>query len=184
MTDEGGWTVIQRKKTNSVSFDHTWDEYKAGFGELAGDHWLGNWKIHAITVQGSYAMKDEMTRHNGGKYYNTFSSFGVGDEASKYILQVGSHIPSKSSGEYDAWTARHNGLMFTTTDNDNDESSAGNCAANSVGFWYQACHHITINKPICALSVNDPGSCQGKYVNTDPYTYENANGFEVKIKQM
>ena len=45
----GGWTVIQRRESNGTDFFKGWQEYKLGFGRLAGDFWLGLESIHRIT---------------------------------------------------------------------------------------------------------------------------------------
>ena len=45
-TDGGGWTVVQRHTGDAVSFNRTWDEYSAGFGQLDGDFWWGNEQLH------------------------------------------------------------------------------------------------------------------------------------------
>ena len=45
----GGWTLFHRREDGSVNFNRTWDEYREGFGDLNGDHWLGNKHIHAMT---------------------------------------------------------------------------------------------------------------------------------------
>ena len=37
--DGGGWTVIQRRRDGSVNFYRTWDDYRAGFGQLQNDFW-------------------------------------------------------------------------------------------------------------------------------------------------
>ncbi|KAK3084204.1 hypothetical protein FSP39_009993 [Pinctada imbricata] len=43
MTSQGGgWTVIQRRINGILDYDKTWKEYKDGFGDLIGEHWIGD----------------------------------------------------------------------------------------------------------------------------------------------
>ena len=44
--DHGGWIVIQRRTSGDVDFYRGWKEHKNGFGDLSGDFWFGNDRIH------------------------------------------------------------------------------------------------------------------------------------------
>ena len=37
----GGWTRIQRREDGSEYFDTNWITSAQGFGNIAGEHWLG-----------------------------------------------------------------------------------------------------------------------------------------------
>ena len=52
-TDSGGWTVIQRRMSDT-DFYKTWQEYKDGFGDLNENFWLGNDNIHTLSGSGKY----------------------------------------------------------------------------------------------------------------------------------
>ncbi|CAG2205854.1 unnamed protein product [Mytilus edulis] len=64
LTNQGkAWTVIQRRFDGKIDFYRTWKEYEHGFGNLKGEHWLGNDKIHILTSGG-----DCLTAHNGNLF--------------------------------------------------------------------------------------------------------------------
>lgn len=56
----GGWTVFQRRRDGSVSFNHGWSEYRDGFGEPRGEHWLGNQHLHRLSNQGHYSLRIDL----------------------------------------------------------------------------------------------------------------------------
>lgn len=41
--------VIQRREDGTEDFQRGWKDYKYGFGNLAGEFWLGNDKIYSMT---------------------------------------------------------------------------------------------------------------------------------------
>ena len=141
-TDGGGWTVIQRRKDGSVDFHRNWANYKLGFGNLTGEFWLGNDKIHELTSNGNTELRVELEDWDGNTAYAKYGIFKVADESKKYKLTVGSY--SGTAG--DALTTYHNGNPFTTRDRDNDKHSSKNCANIRPGaWWFVACLESHLN---------------------------------------
>lgn len=136
-TDGGGWTVFQRRKDGSVDFYRNWDEYVNGFGNLNGEFWLGLKYINDITALSSSALRVDFP----SGYYAKYSSFSVGSSDSKYQLSVYGF----SGNVYDS-LSYHNGMKFSTPDQDNDNWGA-NCASQNArgGFWYNACYYANLN---------------------------------------
>ncbi|PFX13809.1 Fibrinogen C domain-containing protein 1 [Stylophora pistillata] len=140
-TDGGGWTVFQRRQHGSVDFYRGWRDYKAGFGQLNGEFWLGNDKIHTLTIARSSSLRVDMEDWNGARAYAKYGKFNTGDEQAQYRLEVGSY--SGTAGDSLAW---HNGMVFGTKDRDNDRRSYENCAvAYSGAWWYNHCYWSNLN---------------------------------------
>ena len=62
-----------------------------------------------------------------------YSSFGIGDSASKYTLSVGGY-----KGDGGNSLSRQSGQKFTTSDSDNDNNAA-NCANTRGPGWHNNC---------------------------------------------
>ncbi|KAL3864321.1 hypothetical protein ACJMK2_006012, partial [Sinanodonta woodiana] len=141
-TDGGGWTVFQRRVDGSVNFDRLWTDYKSGFGNAATEYWLGLDSIHQLTSQGDVILRVDLITAGPPERsaYAVYSIFRVGDESSDYILTVDGY-----SGDAGDAMTYHNGMKFTTTDNDNDLYS-DNCASVFHGaFWFQCCYYVNLN---------------------------------------
>ena len=134
--------MFQRRQDGSQDFYLDWSEYKAGFGQLTGEFWLGLDKIHRLTASRPSELRVEIEDWSGGRAYAKYGSFGVGDEQSLYQLSVGSY--SGSAG--DSLASHHNNMKFSTKDRDNDQWSGGNCAVDRTGaWWYNTCHYSNLN---------------------------------------
>ena len=91
-TEGGGWTVFQRRKDGSVGFDRTLDDYKAGFGNLDGEFWLGNENLHRLlSLRDMYELRIDMVYNDNTKTYAKYGKFMVGSEDQKYVLTVGNY---------------------------------------------------------------------------------------------
>ncbi|KAL5012200.1 hypothetical protein ScPMuIL_010751 [Solemya velum] len=108
--DVGGWIVsFQRRIDGSENFTRGWDDYEAGFGNLAGEFYLGNAKINSITLQGSYELRVDLSDFDGNYTYAHYSSFSVGDATTKYRLSVDGY-----SGTAGDSLAVHDNRSFST----------------------------------------------------------------------
>ncbi|XP_065190306.1 angiopoietin-related protein 7-like isoform X2 [Sycon ciliatum] len=151
-SDGGGWTVIQRRKGGALNFSRSWEEYKHGFGELLGDFWLGNDKIHRLTTGQEVDLRMEVhgqLEHKGSveKHHLTFSGFRMAGEEDNYRLHIGPYLTGtiRHSG-IDALMAYHNNSQFSTYDRDHDLSSKNCAAVFRGGWWYNACKRFDLNE--------------------------------------
>ncbi|XP_052706750.1 techylectin-5B-like [Crassostrea angulata] len=141
-TDGGGWTVIQRRMDGSVEFYRSWQTYKAGFGKAQGEYWLGNDDIHLLTTRAKQELRVDLQKSSGDKAYAKYSTFSVGSESQKYKLTVGGY-----SGTAGNSLKYHNGMKFTTRDQDND-TWKDNCALTvKGGWWFYDCLNCDLNGP-------------------------------------
>nr|XP_034328009.1 ryncolin-1-like [Crassostrea gigas] len=141
-TDGGGWTVIQRRIDGSVDFYRSWQSYKTGFGKPPGEYWLGNEDIHFLTSRTKQEIRVDLQKFSGEKAYAKYSTFTVGSESQKYKLTVGGY-----SGTAGNSLAAHNGMKFTTKDQDNDTWNK-NCGVNfQGGWWFKDCISAFLNGP-------------------------------------
>lgn len=142
-TDGGGWTVFQYRSGGLVSF-HTklWEDYKNGFGEVSGEHWLGNDRVHQLTGLGNNVLRIYLEDWEGNSRYAVFSNFSVADEVSHYTLSYRTY-----SGN--AGNSLANNMKFTTADRQNDNRKKGNnCALDHYEgpWWYPGdCGYSDLN---------------------------------------
>lgn len=138
--DNGGWTVLQRRRDGSVNFFRNWDNYRKGFGNIDGEHWLGLDNIHNLAKQGDYKLMVELEDWTGKKVYAEYSSFRLESESEGYRLRLGTY-----QGNAGDSFSSHNGKQFTTLDRDKD-AFTGNCAHfHKGGWWYNACGQTNLN---------------------------------------
>ena len=140
----GGWLVVQRRQDGSVDFNRGWGEYEDGFGKLTGEFWYGLRAVHCLTGQGGWEMRMDIKLANGTNIILQYEQFKVASAKDKYKLTVGGFQGTTTDP-----MAYHNGMYFTTKDNDNDNNSGINCAVyygwQSGGWWYDMCWIIAPN---------------------------------------
>ena len=92
MTGEA-WVVFQRRLDGSVDFYRGWKEYERGFGNLTGELWLGNEKIHRLTKQAfNVTLRIELEDFTGYSCHAEYDRFSLNGANLSYSLNsVGQH---------------------------------------------------------------------------------------------
>ncbi|KAG8429278.1 hypothetical protein GDO86_020636 [Hymenochirus boettgeri] len=157
-----GWIVLQKNTLNKETlWSHNWSQYKEGFGNLTGDHWLGNEMIHLLTRQNPFTVMFSVVDHHGVRRHATYSSFNVDNEDHSYTLRLGDY----SGDAGDALTVTnetgiHDNMKFSTADRDNDRW-VRNCAeVNKGGWWFDSCSSALFNSD---LRIEWRGLCDEKH---------------------
>jgi len=141
-----GWIIIQQHLGYTFDWQLPWAGYKTGFGSIDADFWLGLEKIHLLTSSQAYRLRVELQDRSTELWYSAeYWLFMIGDELNdKYRLQVyGYSGDAGDSLQYEGnWY--HNGMKFTTYDQDNDRYN-GNCAGGrGGGWWYNTCYYACL----------------------------------------
>eukprot|EP00058_Branchiostoma_floridae_P012125 XP_002597613.1 hypothetical protein BRAFLDRAFT_59120 [Branchiostoma floridae] len=145
MTSDAGWTVIQRRTDGSEDFYRNWEDYKTGFGDPAGEFWLGNELLHQITASKCHRLRIRLEDWEGNVAFAEYDFFAVEGESDGYRLRLGAY----SGGTAGDGMRKNADNRFTTKDRDNDvwgHHSANNCAnLRDGGWWYVACGSSNLN---------------------------------------
>ncbi|XP_043919159.1 angiopoietin-related protein 7 [Protopterus annectens] len=139
-TNDGGWTVIQRRKVGLTSFHRDWKQYKQGFGTLSGDFWLGNEHIFRMTRQPS-VLRIDIEDWEGNARYAEYKYFTISNELNSYkmLLDGYSGNAGRDSMRY------HNNTAFSTKDRDNDKCVDDCAGLRKGGYWYNCCTDSNLN---------------------------------------
>ena len=150
---DGIWTRVQRRQDGSVDFIRNWANFTSGFGDIAGEHWLGNAIVHALTNSATYRLKIDITLFNNAVYFAKYENFLIQNEANKFQLSISGYTGNVGG---DAFTEqgtgtnddRVHGAFFSTLDMDNDNVGAANCAGYfGSAWWANNCFRCTLNGP-------------------------------------
>ncbi|XP_052430107.1 microfibril-associated glycoprotein 4-like [Carassius gibelio] len=104
-------------------------------------HWLANGRrefLHQLTRKDQFKLRVDLEDFDGNKAYAVYKSFSVGSESEGYKLHVSGFVDGGAGDSL----YYHNGMKFSTYDNDQDNSGS-NCAMIYFGggFWYNKCYY-------------------------------------------
>ncbi|XP_053378452.1 ficolin-1-like [Mercenaria mercenaria] len=136
-TSGGGWTVIHNRFDGSVDFYRNFKDYENGFGDIAGEFWLGLKYIQEISQKSSTQLRLTTTANNGDIAEDEFEEFRL-ENGTEYRLSYAAIWGS-------VCLPNLSGIAFTTKDKDMDYST-GNCAVElNSAWWYLKCTSVDCN---------------------------------------
>uniref|UniRef100_A0A6I8N1L9 Microfibril associated protein 4 n=1 Tax=Ornithorhynchus anatinus TaxID=9258 RepID=A0A6I8N1L9_ORNAN len=80
-TDEGKWTVFQKRFNGSVSFFRGWNDYKLGFGRADGEYWLGLQNLHLLTLKQDYELRVDLEDFENNTAFAKYKDFSISPNA-------------------------------------------------------------------------------------------------------
>ncbi|KAM8709250.1 hypothetical protein ACLKA7_016111 [Drosophila subpalustris] len=138
--EDDGWTVIMRRSADDLSFERSWLEYREGFGNLAGDFFIGLDKLHALTSSALHELRIVLEDFEGNVAYAGYDAFAISGEREFFTLQLLGQFQNQlvpSAGDSLSYQA---GAKFSTFDNDNDNCLECNCAhRHKAAGWFNSC---------------------------------------------
>ena len=145
-----GWIIFHQHIGFTFDWNLPWADYKAGFGSIDADFWLGLEKVHLLTSSQPYRLRVEVEERSTNLWYSAeYWSFKIGDEINdKYRLEVSGFSGDAGDslqyeGEYNGdgyfGCYYHNGMKFSTYDQDNDNYYSSCASGRGGGWWYACC---------------------------------------------
>ncbi|VDI39457.1 Hypothetical predicted protein [Mytilus galloprovincialis] len=97
--------------------------------------------MHSLTSHGQYEMRIDLTDFERNQAFAKYKDFKIGAESSKFKLTANGYYGTAGNS-----LKHHNGISFSTRDNDNDSSPSGSCTDYFLGgWWYNLCATSNLN---------------------------------------
>ena len=130
--------LLQRKIDPNATFNRNWTEFKNGFRDSSGNFWLGNEKIHQLTINGSCGLRINFNLSSSNQsQFVEYTDFQIANESDNYQILSADLLNRSSNIVVDALYNRLR-KKFTTIDSTKASTSTTiSCASKyQAGFWY------------------------------------------------
>lgn len=128
-----GWTVVQRRQDGTENFNRNWQDYRAGFGDLRGEFFMGLETLHRMTKAQSHELFIHLEDFHNETRYAQYNYFVIGNEHESYKIEsLGEY-----SGNADDALLQHKNCKFSTPDR--PVAGKSNCAElYQSGWWFNS----------------------------------------------
>ncbi|XP_029375670.1 angiopoietin-related protein 5 [Echeneis naucrates] len=155
----GGWTVMQRRNDGLTDFKRPWADYIDGFGNLAGEHWLGLRKVFHIVNQKDtrFQIHVALVSQDDITSYASYDDFRLDNETQFFSIHLGRYAGSAGDAfrGYDQ-EQNQDTAPFSASDVDNDGCNPScsmdsrvveSCSTqhNHTGWWFNQCGLANLN---------------------------------------
>lgn len=122
-TEDGGWTVIQRREDYEPrqSFKQDFENYAKGFGNPEHEFWIGNEIIHRLTTQENMIMRIDLEDWEGDTRYAHYQNFMVDNKYENFELYYEKIFDSNAGG--DCFELGQEGKIRPFVAKNNDDTS-------------------------------------------------------------
>ena len=125
---KGGWTRIMNRIIGGNAFFKVLNDFKLGFGDINGNHWLGFNSINKILSTGDFMVRFEFDSSTQ-KYFSELDLIKIAPEDQLFKLTLGNLVNYTIRANFQG----HSGQRFCTTDNCDCNNNSFN---GWSGWWY------------------------------------------------
>lgn len=137
----GGLLVFQSRQDGSVDFNRSWADFEVGFGDPAGEYWLGLETLHQVAST-ARQLVIAMKNFSNVEAYEIYDNFWINARSDNYRIR----FTSQGNGTAGDSLFSYYSETFTTYDRVTNENYRACNDELGSAFWHYACGSTTMNR--------------------------------------
>uniref|UniRef100_A0A1Q3F8J8 Putative salivary secreted angiopoietin n=1 Tax=Culex tarsalis TaxID=7177 RepID=A0A1Q3F8J8_CULTA len=131
----GGLLVFQSRLDGSVDFNRSWSEFVDGFGDPAGEYWLGLETLHQ-TAPNATELIVAIKNYSDVEAYERYPSFWINPLNTNYTIR----FTEQGTGTAGDALYQYFSEQFLTYDNISNGKYQGCISELASAFWHYGCN--------------------------------------------
>ncbi|EDS38138.1 salivary secreted angiopoietin [Culex quinquefasciatus] len=131
----GGLLVFQSRLDGSVDFNRSWSEFVEGFGDPAGEYWLGLETLHQVAPNATDLVV-AMTNFSDVEVYEQYSRVWFETERTNYRIRIGERGTGTAGDSFYIYYSED----FSTYDHFSNIAQRACITSLASGFWHHSCN--------------------------------------------